>query len=361
MSGARSAPNGASAWSAAGSRTAPLRSVVRRHPGWIGAGALVLLLATVLISAASTKSDAGSDLSGSLSRTGDLFARMSWLAVAAIVGLAALHYIAAAVAARAAAGVRMPFGETVLAQLSASTANRLTPAGLGGTVVLARYMMRRGGLLLPAAVSAVSALTVLGAIADLMLITGLVFCGSLVGLGGGPGEVSALLAHLRGLVGSVRSPWLWLVVLGVGSALAFAAVRSRRDSSDSGSFSFGPVRDLARRPGSLVVLMLASAGTTLILALAFALTTYVMPGPRPVASVGALVIGFMLGSAASNALPIPGGLGAAETALIGVLVASRVPAGQAFEEVMIFRVITFWMPAVIGIPVARLLRRRQAI
>ena len=193
-------------------------------------------------------------------------------------------------------------------------------------------------------------------------MTLLAFGGRYVGLGGGPGEISALLAHLRGIASTVRSPWLWLGILVAGSVTALAIVRSRSPSNrPRPRFSLAPVHDLARRPGSLLLLMLASGATTLILAIAFALTTDVMPGPRPVASVGALVIGFMLGSAASNALPVPGGLGAAETALIGVLVASRIPVAQAFEEVMIFRVITFWSPAVLGLPVARLLRRRGAI
>lgn len=222
-------------------------------------------------------------------------------------------------------------------------------------------MMRRGGLVLGAAVSAVSALVVLGAIADLVVMTGLVFGGRLVGLGGGPGEISALLGHLRSILDSVRSPWLWLAIVAIGAGAAMTARRSRARPRGAAKLGLAPLRELARRPGSLAVLMLASGATTFILALAFALTTFVMPGPRPVASVGALVIGFMLGSAASNALPVPGGLGAAETALIGVLVASRVPAAQAFAEVLIFRVITFWSPAVLGVPVARLLRRRGVI
>ena len=86
-----------------------------------------------------------------------------------------------------------------------------------------------------------------------------------------------------------------------------------------------------------------------------------MPGPRPAASIGALMIGFMIAAAASNSLPIPAGLGATEAALIAVLVLAHVPAAQAFEEVMIFRVITFWTPALLGLAVARRLRRAEAL
>ena len=52
-------------------------------------------------------------------------------------------------------------GEVLLVQLAASAANRLTPAGLGGSAVTARYYTRRG-LDGPAAVGAVAALGAVG-------------------------------------------------------------------------------------------------------------------------------------------------------------------------------------------------------
>ena len=69
----------------------------------------------------------------------------------------------------------------------------------------------------------------------------------------------------------------------------------------------------------------------------------------------------MVGAAASNSVPIPAGLGATETALIGVLVAADVPTAEAFDEVMIFRLITFWLPALLGIVAARRLRNAGAL
>ena len=92
-----------------------------------------------------------------------------------------------------------------------------------------------------------------------------------------------------------------------------------------------------------------------------AASTAMVPGPRPNESIGALIVAFMIGSAAGNAVPVPAGLGATEAALTGVLVAAAVPAAHAIEIVLLFRLITFWAPAAVGILTAAALRRRGAI
>jgi uncharacterized membrane protein YbhN (UPF0104 family) len=39
----------------------------------------------------------------------------------------------------------------------------------------------------------------------------------------------------------------------------------------------------------------------------------------------------------------------------------HVPAGHAIQEVLIFRVLTFWLPAIVGVLATRRLNRRHAI
>jgi uncharacterized membrane protein YbhN (UPF0104 family) len=118
---------------------------------------------------------------------------------------------------------------------------------------------------------------------------------------------------------------------------------------------------LLRRPSSLATLLTASGATTLILAFAFVASTAMVPGPRPAASLGALLIAFMVGAAAGSAVPVPAGIGSTETALAAVLIAMHVPAGHAIQEVLIFRVLTFWLPAIVGVLATRRLNRRHAI
>ena len=332
----------------------------RRLAWWVVPAGLVLVVAAALVSAASVDGDSGHDLLGVGRLVGADVVRLRWQFVVVVSALAGLHYLATAVAARAASGVRLPIGEVLLVQLAASAANRLTPAGLGGSAVTARYYTRRG-LDGPAAVGAVAALGVLGALADLAVLAALVIAGGWLGINGAHHEVALLGGKVARLVAPLRSPWLWLAV---GLALVAGLgiyVRRRADGGWRGMTFWRPVWRLVRHPSALATLLVASGSTTLILGFAFVASTAMVPGPRPVAALGALLVAFMLGAAAGSAVPVPAGLGSTEAALIGVLLSVRVPAVDAVQVVLIFRLLTFWLPAIVGILAIRRLRRRGAV
>ena len=130
---------------------------------------------------------------------------LRWPYVAAVLVLGAAHYVAAAVAARAASGLTMPFGWTVLAKLAASAANRLTPLGAGGAAVTMRYLSRTG-LRPAAALSATTALTVVGRLADLVTLALLVGVGWLMGLQGISSGAHQLDSQVVGLLHPLSSP-----------------------------------------------------------------------------------------------------------------------------------------------------------
>lgn len=294
------------------------------------------------------------------------FSAVAWPVMAALVAVSAFHYLAAAVAARAVAGVRLPWGELVMAQLAASAANRVTPAGLGGGGVLARYMARRGGLEPAQAIAAVTALAVLGAIADVIAFVLLVGAGAIFGLAGAATEVPLLLSRIVALVpfghptGTVLALVGALLVIGVLILVRLPRSTTERVAKALQSF-VRAVRDLAHHPGRIAALMGASAGTTLILAVGFALAAVAGPASLAMVDFGALMIGYMVASAASNALPTPGGIGTADAALVGVLLAAGASAGPALATVLAFRLVTFWAPAASGIGFAHILRRRGAL
>jgi uncharacterized membrane protein YbhN (UPF0104 family) len=343
----------------------PISAVPHRfsRPLVLTAGAALTVAAATSIALASAPSDARTDVGAFPDSAVHLLQTVRWPVAAGILLLAALHYVASAIAMRAAAGVRTPFAETMLVQLSAATANRLTPAGLGGSAVLARYLTRRAGFVLAGAVGAALTLTVLGALADLLVIALLASTGSWFGVNGGAAELALLRQHLQSLLTSPSSSWIAPVIGGallVGLALL---VRAHAKSLRGGWVVrfWHPFARLARRPRALVTLMAASAATTVILGLAFAASCALLPGPQPHLSVGGLVMAYMLGAAAAGAIPVPAGIGAAETTLTGLLVAAQVPATHAVLDVLVFRVFTFWSPAVLGIFAARRLRRIGAL
>jgi uncharacterized membrane protein YbhN (UPF0104 family) len=211
-------------------------------------------------------------------------------------------------------------------------------------------------------VVAVAALAVLGGAADLLVLCALVFGVQALGLGGGPNELHALLAHIQRLLGPARSPWLWIVVAaGVAGAGIWWLRRARSRPLALRERLWVPVRHLLARPRALATLLAASGTTTLLLGVAFVTSTAMVPGPRPTASVLVVLVAFMLGSAAGSSVPVPAGLGSTEAALVAVLVGVGEPAAHAVQVVMVFRLITFWTPAAVGVLAGRYLYRRAAI
>jgi uncharacterized membrane protein YbhN (UPF0104 family) len=323
--------------------------------------AVAMLLAGILITAANVDGDSGHDVLSLLRSVGRDLLSLRWQYMGVVLALAVFHYVATAVAARSAAGIPLPFGETLLVQFAAAAANRLTPAGLGAAAVTVRYFTRRG-LRLPAALGAVTALNVLGAVADLIVLSALVLGGRWVGLSGGPQELTLLGSRIAHLVAPLGSPWLWSAAIAAAIGLAVLWIRSRRAGSTGRWRQFGTsISHLLRHPSALATLIIASGATTLILAFAFVASTTMIPGPLPHASLGALLIGFMIGAAAGSAVPVPAGLGSTETALVAVLIEAHVAASRAVEEVLIFRVVTFWLPAALGVLALRKLNRRRAL
>ncbi len=73
-------------------------------------------------------------------------------------------------------------------------------------------------------------------------------------------------------------------------------------------------------------------------------------------AVAVLVLGYFLGTLGSL-LPLPGGIGGVEGAMIGAFVAFGIPAATAVIAVLAYRAISFWLPTLPGIGGYLALRR----
>jgi uncharacterized membrane protein YbhN (UPF0104 family) len=280
---------------------------------------------------------------------------LRWVFLPALIALAASHYVLAAVALRAAAGRRLPIWDTFLTQLTAAAANRVTPNGLGGSAVNVRFLTCHG-IPLRAAITAVAAMHLLTAVAEVPLLIAVTPWAG--------GEV------LVRLYKTATDPRVLAVVAVVAAVVALLWLRRR---SRSGSESGESLRDrwatartgiveLARRPRSLLVVMAASAATTLAMGLAFALSVLAVPGTAADAGqIGVLVVAYVIGGTLGGLVPIPAGAGSTEAVLVAALGALGVATGPAIQAVLLFRVITHWAPAPIGVLTARraLFRPRQ--
>jgi len=267
-----------------------------------------------------------------------------WSIVA--LALSAATYAAAALSLSGFVADRLPFFRTMLAQVAGSFVTLVTPAAVGGAALNIRYLQRRK---IPAAVAAASV---------------------------GVAQVVAFALHLMLLVvlaaiaGSsakenIQPPqWAWYVLAGlVVVALAVAAIpATRRVLRARVSPMFGQVlprllevaqhpRKLALGIGGALLLSATYIGCLAACVAAFGRTV-------PIASIGVV---YLTGSAIGSILPTPGGLGGVEAALTAGLTAAGVPGAAAVSAVLLFRLLTFWLPVPFGWAALKYLERQQAL
>jgi uncharacterized membrane protein YbhN (UPF0104 family) len=326
--------------------------------------------AVVVIGTPVADGDTGSDLWRSLDATGRNLGRMPWQIAPALVVVSLLHYVAAAIALRAASGRPLPLRESVWVQFAAAAVNRFTPAGIGGAAVNARFLTRLG-LPMVQSVGTVAILGGLGAVADFLVFVVLVVAGKWVGISGGSHELTALGSKLKAPLHALGGPPLPLL-LGISGAVALGVtavlwrrIRAHRNARAAADGSASRLRrlwrmlvELACSPTRLATLLTASAATTMLLASGFAVGA-LAASAAPSVGFGSLFIGYLIGGAVGTAVPAPAAVGSTEAALVAVLITAHVPAGSALSTVLLFRLITFWAPAVVGLSAIRHLRRRH--
>ncbi|WP_068755542.1 lysylphosphatidylglycerol synthase transmembrane domain-containing protein [Thermobifida cellulosilytica] len=266
-----------------------------------------------------------------------------WTGTAVVLSL--LSVLAPALALLGFSPVRLRLWRTVLVQYASCFVRIATPAGVGSLALNTRYLVREGA----GTAQAVSAVGVSQLAGLATLVPLLVLC--------------AYLSH-TGYPGDFSPSFTLLAVVGVLSALAAALLavpRLRRAALDrlrphlSGVLP--QLLDLVQQPRRLAL----GFGGTLLLTVSLVLCLHVSIlafGATP--SLAAVGVVYLAGNAIGSAAPSPGGLGAVEAALIGGLTTiAGVPAAAALSGVLLFRLLTFWLPVLPGwLAFARLQRRR---
>jgi uncharacterized membrane protein YbhN (UPF0104 family) len=158
--------------------------------------------------------------------------------------------------------------------------------------------------------------------------------------------------------------WAWYVLAGlVVLALAVLAVPAgRRVLRARVSPTLGQVLprllDVAQQPVKLA----QGIGGALLLSLSYilCLAACVAAFGRslPIASIAVV---YLTGSAIGSILPTPGGLGGVEAALTAGLTAAGLQGAVAVSAVLLFRLITFWLPVPFGWAALSYLERHQAL
>ena len=260
-------------------------------------------------------------------------ASVPWAGVA--VGFSFLTYLAATAALLGAIPIRLRFAPALLAQLASSFANRVTPAKVGGFATNIRYFQRQG-VATAISVSAVGINAVAGVVVHLLLTLGfLLLASENRGSNGVPiPSTRSIVLALAVAVGLIALS----VVLPYSRRLLVAHVLPQLRTG------WAAIREIGRRPGRLALLFGGSAVITLsYLAAMFAsLEAFGSTAALPI--VGLL---FLTASAVASAAPTPGGLGAAEAALIAAF-GTIEDADIVVPAVFLYRFVTFWLPILPG-------------
>ncbi|MFN7149367.1 MAG: flippase-like domain-containing protein [Microthrixaceae bacterium] len=259
----------------------------------------------------------------------------SWIWLVPILIASAATHLAATMSTIGSVPAQLPVGPTAAAQVAASFASKLAPAGLGGMALNVRYLQRRG-IETPVATSSIGLNAAAGVVAHVVLAA--VF---LLWVG------REAFGNLE--LPSPRALLIGVIVVAILGAISMLVPSSRRLVVEKllpilGTAVSG-LRDVLTTPTKLVLLLGGSVLITLCYVLAFEFSTRAFDIDLRFAAIGAV---YLVGSAVATVAPTPGGLGATEAALIGGLVAVGVPDDQAVPAVFLFRLATFWLPILPG-------------
>jgi uncharacterized protein (TIRG00374 family) len=267
-----------------------------------------------------------------------------WMLVALVLSI--LTFVAAAWSLSGFVPERLPLHRTILAQLAGSFATLVSPPTIGSIAINVRFLQKAG--LHPA---------LAGASVGVAQVMAFVF------------HIGLLLAF--GIAAGTQAdhtfaPPQW-VVIGVVAlvvvALALLAVPAvRRTITNRVRPTMKEVIPrlvtVVQRPMKLV----EGIGGILLLNAAFIGVLYAsvaaFGGSMNIAVVAVV---YLAGATLGQAAPTPGGLGAVEAALAAGLTAGGLDAGLAVSAVLLYRLVTFWLPTIPGYWAFNWLTRKGAL
>jgi uncharacterized membrane protein YbhN (UPF0104 family) len=252
----------------------------------------------------------------------------TFLAAAAIYGALALH--------------RLRYRQTVVIEVATAFVNRLVPSGLGGLGLHGVYLYRRGHTPAEATV-VVSVNNLLGIAVHFGLLAAVTLAY--------PSVWRQLLAGR-----SVHLPW-WLP--GILLAIIMAVLLVPQVRRQLSSFMRNLLRSLHRLHPLQVVRAVLWAITLTITYTCILFATVRALGLH-LGLVQTFVV-FSIGMLASTATPTPGGLVGAEAGLFAGLIAYTVPSPMAAAVVLLYRLVTYWLPLLPGGVALALARRRKLV
>lgn len=258
-------------------------------------------------------------------------AQWQW-ALAALVAAAAT-FIGASLVLTGSVPSQLRFPRTVMTQLAVAFSGLLAPAAIGNIALNTRYLQRSG-------VSAAAA----GASVGLAQVFQFTSYATLLGLasviaGTGP---HASFQPPPQLVAAL--PIVLLLILAL-----FAVPRVRRYLSTRLLPRLRVVLPQVLRVFQRPIKLAQLFGGALLLDISFVAALYFSVrafGAQP--PIAAVAVVYFVGAIIGSAVPTPGGLGGIEATMWASLIAIGVESGTAVSAVLLYRIVTYWIPIPLG-------------
>lgn len=253
----------------------------------------------------------------------------------ALIGLllSVSTYVGAAMSLSGFVPEKISLFKTMLAQLAASFATLVSPPTLGAVAVNIRYLQKIE--IHPAlAAASVGVSQVMAFFMHIVLLLGFGV------LAGTQTKLDVPVPAWALIIGAIL---IGLLILGLLLPFSRSWLRKRVQPIVS---QVGPrLLTLTQRPAKLA----EGIGGILLLNLSYCLCLAVcVKAFGGEVGIAAVAVVYLAGATLGQAAPTPGGLGAVELALSAGLTAAGVDGGIAVSSVLLFRLLTFWLPTIPG-------------
>jgi undecaprenyl-diphosphatase len=266
----------------------------------------------------------------------DAFSRADLIYVIPILMMATATYLTGALSMLGAVPIDLRFGRTTAVMFGQSYLNRFTPANAGGMAMRIRYLQLEGldGAVAATSIGLTSAAS--GIAQGLMILIFFLWGGASDRFSDFEFPDIGTIVLIILIVGFIASgvllstwgrktlrPWLRRIYGKVREMLAEIAKNPRKMSQLFGGAILGKLANIT----------------------AFYLSTQAFGVDISYAKAGAL---YMVATTIGSAVPTPGGVGGVDAALTAALLGFGIDNATAAAVVLLFRILTFWLPTLPG-------------
>lgn len=264
-----------------------------------------------------------------------------WVLVATVASVGT--YLTAAVSLMAVSRCPLRLGRTTVVQLAASFTTTLAPSGLGRVGLNERYL-EKSGVRRPDALAALSLHAAAAALVHGVLLL-----------------VAVPMAGVSVGIPDIPRGWPWLlaaVVVPVALTVVLRLPYVRRKLVRPSVKALRGLVELFHEPARATALLVSTTALSVVYVLCLVASLVAVGGDAAFIKVAAA---YLVASALGSASPTPGGLGVIEASLVAALTAAGIAAPTAVAAVLLYRLVTYWLPIAAGAVALRWLARRDAV